>query len=261
MTIGGHPRISAGDGRTSGRGGAPPSSDRPDAALPDLLDPPGEDREGVWIAADDDEGRELPGLDRPPLAVHAEELAGAPRRRLEHGRRCHPTRRHQLKLAEIPAARRDPAVRAHRDADARLDRPPERVPMDLQHLPSLLDDGREKARTGVDGIEDALRRDERREEPCPAPEHQLDRFVVEIDAVLDRPDPGADGVLDPVAALRVGHHEYPRGRRLLDERLELGGPEVGVARIIAWRQHPTRRVDLDDVRTIATQLPDLPADL
>ena len=65
----------------------------------------------------------------------------------------------------------------------------------------------------------------------------------------------------PVGALGVGHDEHAGGRRLLDERLELGRPEVGVARIVARRQDAAARRDLDDVGAGPDELADLPAHL
>ena len=133
--------------------------------------------------------------------------------------------------------------------------------MDVEDHPRLVHDRGRQADPGVDRVEDALRRDQRRHEPGAVAEHQLDPLVVEVDPVLDRADPGPDRVLDPVRALGVGHDEHPGGGRLLDERVELGRPEVGVARVVPRRQDAAGRRDLDHVRAHPVQLADLPADL
>ena len=80
--------------------------------------------------------------------------------------------------------------------------------------------------------EHTSRRRQRWYEEGAAVEHHLDRFVVEVDAVLDRPDARADSRLDAVGRLRVGHHELACCRRLGDEHLELVVAEVAVARIV-----------------------------
>ena len=91
--------------------------------------------------------------------------AARPRRRLEDRGGRHPAVGHQLELAEVPAVGRDAAVGAHRDPDAGLDRRPERRAVDVDDHPRLVDDRRREVDAGVDGVEDALRRDERRHEP------------------------------------------------------------------------------------------------
>ena len=65
--------------------------------------------------------------------------------------------------------------------------------------------------------------------------------------MLDGADAGADRVLDAVGALGVGHHEDARGRGLGHQHLQLVGPEVGMTRIVARREHAARRGHLDDV--------------
>ena len=157
--------------------------------------------------------------------------------------------------------RGDPAVGAHRDPHTGRDRPAERGAVDVDDHPGLVDDRRWQADAGIDRIEHALWRDEGRHEPRPPLEHQLDRLVIEVDPVVDRADSGPDGVLDPVGALGVGHDEHPCCGGLLDERLELGRAEMGLARVVTRREHAARGRDLDDVGARPAQLANLAPDL
>jgi hypothetical protein len=79
--------------------------------------------------------------------------------------------------------------------------------------------------------------------------------------VIDRADPRADRVLDPVRALGMGHDEHAGGCCLLDQSLELGRSEMRVTWVVAGRQDAARCGDLDDVRPGPMQLTDLPPDL
>ena len=79
--------------------------------------------------------------------------------------------------------------------------------------------------------------------------------------MFDGADSGPDRVLDPVGALGVGHDEHAGRGRLRDHHVELVGPEMGVARIVAGREDATRGRDLDDVRAHPMQLADLAPDL
>src|SRR6478672_9437182 len=135
----------------------PARADSGDAApvLPDLVDALAHVREVVRIAVEDDEVGALAGLDRPGLAIDAEQLGGAPCRRLEDRRGRHPASRHQLELTQVLPVGRDAAVGAHRDADPGLDRRPEGCPVDLEGQPGLVDHRGWEADPGVDGVEDA----------------------------------------------------------------------------------------------------------
>jgi hypothetical protein len=157
--------------------------------------------------------------------------------------------------------RRDAGIGAHRDPDARPDRGPDRRAVDVHDGAGLVEDVRRDRRSGLGGLDDPMRRDERRHQPCPAFEHELDALVVEKDPVLDRADARPHGVPDPVGGLGVGHDEDPGGGRLLHEHVELGRPQMRVARIVARRQDAARGGDLDHVGAHAVQLADLAAHL
>ena len=117
--------------------------------------------------------------------------------------------------------RRDRAVGAHGDFHAGVDGAAERLAVDVDDLVRLVDRGLRQCDAGLGGGDDSARREERRDEPRPSLDHQVDGLVVEVDAVVDRADAGADRVLDPVGRLRVRHHEDAGSVGLLDEHLEL----------------------------------------
>ena len=128
----------------------------------------------------------------------------------------------------------DAGVRAHRDLHARSDRTSDRVGVSLHHHLALPQDRVGHGNARVACREDATWSSERRYEPRAAVEHHPDRFVVEVDAVLDRADAAADGGLDAISRLRVSHHVLAGRARLGDEHLELVIAEVTVPRIVAW---------------------------
>lgn len=105
--------------------------------------------------------------------------------------------------------------------------------MGLQHHPGLVDHESRDVEAALDGFEYAHRSEQRRNEVRPCVEHHLDRFVVEVNAVLDRADAGTDGVLDTGGRLGVGHHEHVRRLRFGDTHLQLLVAEVWVARVAA----------------------------
>ena len=73
-----------------------------------------------------------------------------------------------------------------------------------------------------------MRRDERRDKVRTVLEHELDRLVVEVDAVLDRADACADSVLDADGRLRMRHHPETDSARLVDHGLDLLERETGL---------------------------------
>ena len=148
-------------------------------------------------------------------------------------------------LAQVPAVRRDPRVGAHRDLHAGRDGPLDRLPVDVDEFGRLADAGGRDRRAGRHGIEDALGRHERRDQPRAALQHHLDRLVVEEDAVLDAADAGPDGGLDPGRPLGMGHDRDAGGVRLGDQDVQLVVAEVPVARVVARRQDPARGAHLD----------------
>jgi hypothetical protein len=117
------------------------------------------------------------------------------------------------------------------------------------------------ARAAGRGVEDAVGRDQRGHEPGAALEHQGDRLVVEVDAVLDRADARPHRVLDAVGGLGVGHDVEPGRRRLLDQHLELFQAEVRGVGPAARREHAPRGRHLDDVGPVADHLAHLAAHL
>ena len=93
--------------------------------------------------------------------------------------------------------------------------------MRLDDLRRLQEHVRRDGGTGLRRAAHAVRRDERRNEVRIVLEHELDRLVVEVDAVLDRADAGPNRVLDAHGRLRVGHHPEADGTSLADHRLDL----------------------------------------
>ncbi len=75
--------------------------------------------------------------------------------------------------------------------------------------------------------------------------------------MLDRPDPGHDGIADPLGALGVGEDVDPCRVGFLDEHLELVRTEVGMARVVAGGHHATRGGHLDAVGTRPDEFADL----
>jgi len=136
-----------------------------------------------------------------------------------------------------------------------------RLAVDSHHVLRLLQAGLRDLRAVLRGDHHSLGRDQRRHEVSALLQQQGDGLVVEVDAVIDRTDPGPERVFDALGALGVRHDPPPGRGRFGHDRLELVQPEVGVARVVARREHPARAGDLDDVRPIAEQLPDLLADL
>jgi len=91
------------------------------------------------------------------------------------------------------------------------------------------------------------RRDQGRDQPRLPGQQQLDGLVVQVDAVLDRPDPGPQGRLDAVGGLGVGHHPAAGGGRLGDQGGQLVVAEVGVAGVVGGGEDAAAGGDLDDV--------------
>ena len=90
--------------------------------------------------------------------------------------------------------------------------------------------------------------------------HLLGDAGRDLDAMLDRVDPGEDRLQDPVGADRVrGDPPVPR-MRLLDRGRELFGGERGERRPDPRREHPARRDELDREGAGADLLADGAAD-
>ena len=104
--------------------------------------------------------------------------------------------------------------------------------MDLDHLVRLAQRFFEHVRARLSRGDDGPGREQCWDEPCARLQHHVDRFVVEEDPVLDRPNTVPDRGLDPVGCLRVCHHERSRGGGLHDEHLQLVVAEMTVPRIV-----------------------------
>ena len=131
--------------------------------------------------------------------------------------------------------------------------------MDLHNLPRLAEALRRDLRARLGRRDDSLRSDKRRDQVRALVEHHRDRFVVEVHAVIDRADPGPDGVLDPFRALGVCHDPPPRGAGLGHQRLQFVDPEVRVAGVVSRGEHSAARRHLDHVGAVTDELADLPA--
>ena len=73
--------------------------------------------------------------------------------------------------------------------------------------------------------------------------------------------PARTAFLMPSAPWAWAITQMPGRGRLLDERLELDRPEVGVARVVARREHAAAGRDLDHVGAHPDELADLAPDL
>ena len=103
----------------------------------------------------------------------------------------------------------------------------------------------------------SLARDEGGDQPGPVLEHQGDRLVVEVRAVVDGADSCPDGTLGSLGSVAVRHHEATSGRGLPNEHLELVHLQVGVGRIVGIGEEPTGGGDLDHVGAVTDQLANL----
>ena len=175
----------------------------------------------------------MPGFNRAALIGDAQELRGTPRRRLEDRGRGHPELVHEIKFAEVVAVGRDAGIGAHGNANAGLDRVPDRLGVAIDERAGLLENRLGDRGAGGRSLQYAAWCDERRHEPCAVRPHQVDPLVIEEDPVLDRADASSNRVLDSVRGLCVGHHEHPRSGGLLDEDIELERPKMRVRRIVA----------------------------
>ena len=97
-------------------------------------------------------------------------------------------------------------------------------------------------------VQHGHRREQRRDEERPVFEHQLDRFVVEIDAVFDRMHASPQGILDAVDPLRMSHHFRPSAvRGFAYDDVQFLGRELREFGMIRRTQHPAGRAHLDHV--------------
>jgi hypothetical protein len=94
------------------------------------------------------------------------------------------------------------------------------------HFVGLLDDAVRHLLAPLDRLEDAAGRHQGRHQPGVVGQHQLDRLVVQVHAVLDRPDAGPQRVLDPGRGLRVGHDVGAGCPGDRDDLLDLVGQEL-----------------------------------
>ena len=78
-------------------------------------------------------------------------------------------------------------------------------------------------------------------------EHHLNRLVIEIDPVLDRPNSGSNCVLDPIGRLSVSHHETTCCRSLCNKHIKFVRQEVRVLGIVSHRDHAARCAYFYDV--------------
>ena len=146
-------------------------------------------------------------------------------------------------------------VGAHRDPHAGGHRLPERLGVRADDRPRLLDHPLRHLLAALDGVENPVRRHQGRDQPDVVRDHHLDRLVVEVHAVLDGAHPGAQGVLDALRRLRVGHDVGAGGPGNGDDLGDLVGQELRELRVRRRRQHATGRGDLDVVGTRAQDLP------
>src|SRR3954471_9156603 len=222
----------------------------------DLPHPPGQLGQVGGVAVDDDEIGRLARLEAAEAVVDPQQPGRLQRGRPPHLLGRHAERRHQRQLAEVGAVRADAGVGAHRDAHAGLRGAGHRGVVHLLDGDGLGQHRLGQRRPAGDRLEDRPGRRQRGHQPGAPLEHEVDRLLVEEDAVLDRADPGADRGLDAGGALRVRHHRHARGLRLLDEDVELGGAEVRVLRVVAGGEDPTAGGHLEHVGAGAQQLPD-----
>ena len=213
----------------------------------------------VRVAVHQDQVGQLAGLDRAEVAVDAQQLGRAPRRRLEHRRGRHPEPGHQRELAQVAAVGRDarnrcpsrPARRPRsrvRDVPTmdvgEVDRPCRARPAGTRRRPraaSITACGATSVgtshvpRSSMSSIPSSSRKI-----PC-----SIERM------------PARTAFLIPSARLGVGHHEHPGRGRLGHEHVQLVGPEVRVGGVVAGREHAARGRHLDHVRAHPVQLADL----
>ena len=133
--------------------------------------------------------------------------------------------------------------------------------MDVHDLLRLLEAGLRDLLALFGGPDHSAAGHERRHEVRAVLQHERDRFIVQEDPVIDRTDARAHGVLDALGALRVCHHPPAVRGCFRDQGFELVGPEVGMPRVVARREHAATRGHLDDVGAVPDQLADLPAHL
>ncbi len=91
--------------------------------------------------------------------------------------------------------------------------------------------------------------------------HQPNAFGIDEGAVLDRPHPGFDRLLDALGRVGVGHHRHAEAGRLRHRNLELLGAEVDILGVVAGRHEGTGHQQLDPVAAVLDLLADGPADL
>ena len=129
--------------------------------------------------------------------------------------------------------RADSGVGAHGDRNPGRVCAGDRGPVGFDDPVGLVHDRGRQALARLGGLDHGLRGLQGRDQVGAVLEHEVDGFVIEVDAVLDRADTGTDGVLDARCALRMGHHVCALGGRLGDDDADLGLGELGVARIVA----------------------------
>ena len=110
-------------------------------------------------------------------------------------------------------------------------------------------------------MRDEERRGERGDEVRAAREHQLDGLVIQPDAVFDRVDACADGVLDALGGLRVSADDAEGFVSLLHTGAHLLLAERRRARVHARRHHSAAGEELDGGRARAELLANGLADL
>src|SRR4029077_4957201 len=115
----------------------------------------------------------------------------------------------------------------------RLGGPAYGVGVHLGRLPRLADHGVGDVDAGLGPADHRHRSYQRGDEPGAALQHEVDRLVVQVDAVLDGAGPGAYGVLDALGALGVGHDVAALSARLGDQDVEFRGGELAVPGVVA----------------------------
>ncbi len=128
----------------------------------------------------------------------------------------------------------DSAVGAHRDLDASLNGPADRVGVRLDDHMDFFEHTFTESRPGRGCFDHESWGDQSRHKKCVVIKHHLDRFVVEIYAVLDRADAIADRCFDAVRGLGMCHDMEPGCGGLLDEHLEFFVSEMAPARVADW---------------------------